>query len=199
MGTYPTLVLRLCDARRQPEVDSVSVRDTQRQKLYNWESGLPDSDELSLDECETLAHAAYDVYGVVSKPRIKDGRGTTWARGSMSTINLPKWARTKRTVLHESAHGIVQRTVRSDVAVHGAEFVAIYIELLERFKIGHGPDLRRSARAVHLKVALDAACKPPAPRALKTYQAALARERAAKREWKAASAALAEARNGLGR
>lgn len=62
-------------------------------------------------------------------------------------INLPRWSRTKATVLHEVAHAITERTFGwTQVAAHGREFARIYLELLaDETEIS-------KAKAIHMAV-----------------------------------------------
>jgi len=127
------------------------MRDSQRSKVYSWERTLP-TKELSLDECRDLITKACRYYGKVV-PVVKDGRGTAYARGYSYEINLPRWARTTVTVLHEVAHSIHTKYRQGDEATHGKEFMRIFIDLLAHFKVGTRSELARSARAAGIKVA----------------------------------------------
>jgi hypothetical protein len=108
------------------------ARDNQKSKVYFWESviALPDAanQPLTLKECARLVKRVYKLYDKAA-PRIQDGRGTRNAYGSPWAINLPRWARTGRVVLHEAAHGLT-KIYCPNKAAHGAEFVAIFAELL---------------------------------------------------------------------
>lgn len=114
----------------------MSQRDFQRSKVYNLDSALPASARrasFSLEECTELIHKAHRYYGLRWTGRVKDGRGTTMARGSAIWISLPKWSRSTCVVLHESAHAIhhqlFRATWQSETVPHGAEFTRIMIEL----------------------------------------------------------------------
>lgn len=130
------------------------ARDTQKQRVYDWERLLPDhAQELPLDEVRQLVAEVFRLYGDTSPPVVKDGRRTRVARGGVSYLNLPKWARTPRTILHECAHSLqLRRTSR--YAFHGPEFVAIFLDLYDRF-IDSGlkrSALSRLARAAGVRV-----------------------------------------------
>ena len=77
-------------------------RDTQRQKVYNWERTLP-SRTLTLEESKSLVAKACRRYSAAI-PFIANGRGTRIAYAGLGRINLPRWARTDTTVLHEVAN-----------------------------------------------------------------------------------------------
>ena len=76
-------------------------------------------------------------------PTIKDGRGTSVARGSARSLNLPKWARTKLTICHELAHAILDR--KGDTGPwHGRAFARLYLEMIVRYCGGKLGDVRRA-------------------------------------------------------
>ena len=66
---------------------------------------------------------------------VKDGRGTTRATAwGTKTLSLPKWARTPGVILHEVAHCVTNTEHdRSEVASHGWEFAAIFLDLVRHF------------------------------------------------------------------
>src|SRR6266508_2632211 len=156
--------LRKCSGRAKTRM---RTRDSQRSKVYAWERTVSNDEqgaEMSLEECAVMIRRALSWYGLSGLPRIKDGRGTRLARGSDRAINLPRWARRPRSVLHEAAHSVVEsfstQAARSDSnprsarpAWHGPEFVTVYIDILERTKIGRGVVLRRSARTAGVNLA----------------------------------------------
>lgn len=61
---------------------------------------------------------------------LRDGRGTRIARGGGRFLNLPRWARTKSTILHELAH-----CLDSSAEPHGWRFCHT-LRLLARFVLG---------------------------------------------------------------
>ena len=86
-------------------------------------------------------------------PLIKNGKGTTIARGSSRTINLPRWARNHGVVLHETTHCLIDRMKHNDVdGGHGAYFMRTYIELLGYFLKEDKAELVRRAKAEKIKV-----------------------------------------------
>ena len=110
-------------------------RDFQRARVYRWEAAhvFPQAGEpLSLAACRGLVETVFrwaecpgDDAGW-RPPLVTDGRGRRHACGSREAIKLPRWARTRAVVLHECAHGLARD-------MHGPEFVAVYVGLLERF------------------------------------------------------------------
>lgn len=125
------------------------LRDSQRQKLYNWEIRCaPEGDHLSLDECVTLIEKVMRHYHV-PMPEVKDGRRMRRANGNAYSISLPSWARSERIVVHEAAHSVIDNYIGYDkVAGHCPEYVWLYTDALTwHFGVQAG-ELRSSARYV---------------------------------------------------
>lgn len=160
-------------------------RDTQRSKVYAINPALG-RNKLTLAECEDLICRAHERYGLKWRGRVSDGRGTSTARGSSWRINLPLWARTPETVLHETAHAIVDGQHGSNrLAAHGPEYARVFIELLAWAKLDTLPNLRKQCRTLGVKVAADAACVPPKVTALSDLKKATAEMDAAKKAYDA--------------
>ncbi|MFK5073326.1 hypothetical protein ACI4BE_27765, partial [Klebsiella pneumoniae] len=89
---------------------------------------------LSLKQCEDVVRQCLEIWGLDPSymPKVKDARknGVT-AFGGPNDITLPKWARDKVIVAHESAHCILMR-VCGDPEAHGAEWMRVYCLLLAR-------------------------------------------------------------------
>jgi hypothetical protein len=95
---------------------------------------------------------------------IKDGRGTSIARGGNGFLNFPRWARTKPVILHEIAHNLV-----GSRRGHNWPFNRAYIDLVNVF-IG-------KAAGKRLEACLKAAgCKTRPPRILSPERLAQLRE-----------------------
>lgn len=116
-------------------------RDMQKERVYRAERSLPSHDRQlgdgSMATCKTF------IDGVTRSPwwtkrcrvtavRIRDGRGTTIARGGWGSVNLPRWARTRLVILHELAHVLTTNTT-DETAWHGPEFAANFLALVRRF------------------------------------------------------------------
>jgi hypothetical protein len=127
-------------------------RDFQRKRVYDAERDLFPVDrfppDLSLWECEQLLHRMYrDArYQGMEKARssvpvLKDGRGRRRAGYSRPkhVISLPRSYRKAWVVAHEVAHTLVDH---NRVPGHGEEFMAVYIDLLERYCGLDGAHLR---------------------------------------------------------
>jgi len=124
-------------------------RDFQRSKVYSWERavfGRP-TEKMTIDQCVEFAEK---ICGF--KVEVKDGRGRrkACAYRNSRTISLPRWARCEWVVIHECSHLLTP----NEFASHGAEYMGIYIEMLEK----HGPasgfpyGLAESAKRFGLRV-----------------------------------------------
>jgi putative metallohydrolase (TIGR04338 family) len=106
---------------------------------------IVEGDEMSLDEIREwingLARKRWfkNRWPSASRRfvRLKDGRGTTWARGDYRRwrLNLPKWARQPLVVLHEYAHLLTdfdEASAGEDWQPHGPEFAARFLYLIRK-------------------------------------------------------------------
>jgi hypothetical protein len=184
----PSVVPRVRAARkaaatrkRREEAGTARPRDTQRQKVYDWErahveSRLPNDKNVPLAELGQLIQKAYVRYGFGFNPHLQlgDGRGRKNAcfdyRVGGGTIKLPLWARSEWVALHEAAHGIVWRQFDRDAkkfAGHGPEFVRVYIDLLAHFIPSlSAAELQQSAQAAGLKLVSAKSVAPPKKKTL---------------------------------
>lgn len=101
-------------------------RDTQKRKLYTWETSQPWWEEskahpLTLDECRALVQKYTPTTGV------EDGRGRRRGCANRFRVKLPKFARHPAYVLHEVAHSL---TPWGSSYNHDAPFVGRYCALL---------------------------------------------------------------------
>lgn len=109
-------------------------RDGQRKALYTWERSLPGwpGAPLSLRECQALVEMVWRERTTGAPPLVRDGRGRRHAcyAPAPHDIRLPRWSRRSMIVLHEVAHALLG--ARIELAWHGPEFAALYLELLGR-------------------------------------------------------------------
>ena len=131
-------------------------RDSQRQKVYDWErrSVTAFREGISLDECRKFAakvcranHFHVDV---------TDGRGRRTPCAYSYRICLPTGSRTRAIVLHELAHCMVQQSFHWSwitVAAHGPEFMRVYMWLLQRYHQQSLRTLRATAKLCRVKYA----------------------------------------------
>lgn len=112
------------------------MRDSQRKAVYAWEDAVKKAypgaaKEISLDECKALVAEVWTDYRPGERPpEVSDGRGTRLAKGGRWRINLPRWARSKIVVLHETAHSLRRNL---DEPWHGREFATLLLDLWEHY------------------------------------------------------------------
>lgn len=117
-------------------------RDSQRKRVYDAERALFPDDQfpagLTLPQAEALVDRIYmDArYRRLDRlhpvpPVVKDGRGRRRAGycRARHAIALPRWARRVWVVAHEVAHAFLDHNRH---AGHGEEFVAVYLDVLQR-------------------------------------------------------------------
>jgi hypothetical protein len=117
-------------------------RDSQRKRVYEAERALFPDDlfppDLTLLQAEALVGRIYmDArYRHLDRlrpipPAVKDGRGRRRAGycRARHAIALPRWARRVWVVAHEVAHAFLDHNRH---AGHGEEFVAVYLDVLQR-------------------------------------------------------------------
>jgi putative metallohydrolase (TIGR04338 family) len=125
----------------------VRPRDSQKSRLYKAERAALDKISKRLDTIDDITRFVDRIrkrativrrYGYELKRSvfIGDGRGKRNAGGDSRGIYMPKWSRTEYIVLHELSHCIAcRRYGRYNIAAHGREFAAVYVDLV-RYIIG---------------------------------------------------------------
>lgn len=112
------------------------MRDSQKKKAYTAEDILKpiSANFKTIEETRayvdkvTMSHFYQHQWPAASwSIRVRDGRGTTIARGGRRGINLPLWARTEYVCLHEIAHCVVPD------AKHGWQWAQVFLQLVEHF------------------------------------------------------------------
>lgn len=130
------------------------IRDSQKSKLYKAEKVLP---SIVIGKKELLTSQAYvdKVWTSVwtkkhfqrsrlyRSPMCADGRGRRNATGNLIVLQLPRWARTKATVLHELAHSLT-----GERPAHGWQFARNYLLLVQHFL---GPEAAKALRTSYRK------------------------------------------------
>jgi len=157
------------------------LRDTQRSKLYAWETELFDVKAeinqsatgaaeivkittppmMEIKEIKKLVTKVARDYGLSHrKVAVGDGRGRRRACYSPSTreIKLPRWARKQWVVLHELAHWIEYVLHPKRAAWHGREFTGIYMELLRRYDGRDMQEMRTSANRMRVDFMPNSEC-----------------------------------------
>jgi len=114
------------------------VRDTQRQRVYDWEASISKvgDGEMTLPACHKMIKQVWATYvGDDPVPRVVNGRGRRSACyvPLYHEIRLPRSMRSPQVVLHEAAHAIldyyIQRKRCSPEPIHGPVFARLVIDL----------------------------------------------------------------------
>jgi len=142
-------------------------RDSQRRKAYRWENDYFGTKGkvkiMSKREADNMIAEIFSAHGL-PVPVIKHMRGRgkcCWRAGFdfgdrrgtvLPMIRLRDWGLNPIVILHEVAHGL---NTYADYhrAGHGAEWLAIYIDLLGKYTEYDARLLEISARKAGLKVA----------------------------------------------
>jgi hypothetical protein len=151
----------------------MSARDSQRQRVYDWEWSLGTKElntRLTWEGVEGLVHLIWENWRPgTTPPQVRNmGNRQIAARGCRAYVQFPKWAWTPHVILHECAHALNDncqqfRYRKSDkCAAHGPEFVRIYCDLIKWFT---NKNVVNSARERGVKVAASVSyAKPQKPR-----------------------------------
>lgn len=116
------------------------LRDTQRARVYRADNALngiapklPEVHDVEVFVKRVWASrrvaAAYPGAFKSGPPSVADGRGARHARGGVSRIVIPRWARNAGVVIHELSHTITRRHFGGQPAAHGWEFCQVYLDL----------------------------------------------------------------------
>lgn len=138
-------------------------RDSQRKRVYRWENDAvdrPSRNGLAAGEVQKLVDEISAGWGVPRiEARVDPRRTRTSATGWERMIF---WKRPdRRVVVHEAAHHVVNRLMGAIHAApgHGAEFMGVYLQSLERWCGLDREGLAASARRAGVKVMnLDLSC-----------------------------------------
>jgi len=114
----------------------MTIRDRQRQRVYDWENTVvqPQSSRIvKFEQAQAFVDGVWLALGLRFPPRVElmpAQAKTRWATGNRARLQLrdktPAWI-----ILHELAHSITQEHDK-DHESHGADFVGVYIKLLEK-------------------------------------------------------------------
>lgn len=114
------------------------TRDQQRSKVYNWERELEQllgNKELTKQETYDLYKEVFSLFGLdcpnIEITNQKKTRCTSYGDGSIRVAE--SWGCTVTTTLHEASHSILKLLGWRGIQGHGAEFVSLYMELLELY------------------------------------------------------------------
>tara|TARA_R110001592_G_scaffold33692_2_gene116562 strand:+ start:1821 stop:2540 length:720 start_codon:yes stop_codon:yes gene_type:complete len=101
-------------------------RDTQRQKVYDWEnsqSWMIKKSYLTQGECHAVIKRLNKIYRKKVKLRFKNGHGSCWAFNQNDILIRNDWGRSYGVLLHEFAHCLSNDS-------HNGTFVSNYCLLL---------------------------------------------------------------------
>jgi putative metallohydrolase (TIGR04338 family) len=140
------------------------LRDSQRGKVYKAERIL-NSHPKAMERFETIPEVDVFVKKVLGSSytrkhfarlnslTISDGRGRRNASAyGYREISLPRWARTRWTILHELAHiyaSYKYKRVDIAIAAHGREFCKIYLQLVQHFISKEAADILKKSFREH--------------------------------------------------
>lgn len=122
-----------------------SPRDSQKQKVFDWERVMEAMDgknlvsHLNKKEALDYVQHVYDTIGVPNSERPKivmsDAKNHVayyWL--AMNKLKFPPWARKRSVILHEIAHHVTDWSHKTgSIAIHGPEFMKVYLELILLF------------------------------------------------------------------
>lgn len=125
-------------------------RDQQRSKVYVFGGKIGETmpADYSLDDVRELVTRVATAYGI-RPPKVTDGRRRTRACYDpyRHEIKLPRWARNRKTILHECAHAIA---VGDE---HGPVFMRVFIDLLVQYAACKRRETTKLAHALRIKIA----------------------------------------------
>jgi hypothetical protein len=162
--------------------EELMARDSQRSKVYWWESkcvsegifGPKATEGMELAQCKELAREVFQAYTLSFRLEVKDGRRRSSACGTMYDIRLPRWSRKRYIVLHEVAHSFVLGRVNTLAdgrdPGHGKMFMRVYLNLLEAFAEVNERDARKMARDMRIKIAPKTCFKLPTKSFVKRFE-----------------------------
>jgi hypothetical protein len=142
-------------------------RDAQRRKAYNWERsmfgrGIFTTGMTVQEFMETIRKACVEFQ--IAEPRVKwmaNNSGKCHfcpphvnrkGKRVPATIMIRDWGRNIYVLCHELAHYINYTASPQNREGHGAEWMRIYIDLLDRYTTYTKAELQLSARTDGLKV-----------------------------------------------
>lgn len=115
----------------------MKAHDYQREKVYAWENEVVGPRDpfppVAFDNAQTIVSAIWMAKGLIGPPRVEPLPTQTrkaMAKGSRVQIllppSVPHWV-----LIHEIAHAMTSTIETS--ALHGPDFVGVYMDLLETF------------------------------------------------------------------
>lgn len=151
-----------------PRRKSSKVRDSQRRKMYQWESKLEAQYvgmrvKLTPQEAQSLVTKIFtsenmrvpDVFMVKNRQGFIARYWNYDPKTGKSSIEITPRGLTLCTILHEIAHGVRYKYTDKNKpeAAHGPTFIRVYMDLLVKYAKLDITELRRTAKEAKLKVA----------------------------------------------
>lgn len=135
-----------------------SLKDPQRKRVYAWEGGWCDwvRSTLSLGGARAVVRWACDKYGLPCPTVVQhDGAADSFSQADGASggplISFQRGQRNPAVALHEAAHYIHDAIFGDKGAHHSAEWMGIYLWLLEGYRVAPRRALHASARAARLR------------------------------------------------
>lgn len=136
------------------------MKDPQRKRVYAWEGGFCDwvRSTLTLAEARAVVRWACDKYGLpcpTVSQHMHAGDSYSQADGSVTKGPLISFKaadqKNPAVALHEAAHYIHDAIFGDKGVHHSAEWLGIYLWLLEGYRVAPRTALLASARAARLR------------------------------------------------
>lgn len=112
------------------------MRDSQRQKVYDWENTLPEGKMISFDEIEAYVNYVWDEMNLKNPPKVLPfPHNMKNCVGDATRFNVrfhDNRKTSQKTILHELAHSMTC-DIENNSEKHNEIFVGMYIVLMEKF------------------------------------------------------------------
>lgn len=133
------------------------VRDAQRDKVYQWENKFYQSygkEKLVQAQCTALIHEIEEDFKGLSRRPVTISyrqKGGCYQRG-LTEVNIAEYGQNRDVIVHEMAHWVVSNLHhRTSIAGHGAEFVGVFMLMLQRYQGQCLPDMINHAIELNVK------------------------------------------------
>jgi hypothetical protein len=126
----------------QQEAVVLGQRDSQKQKVYDWEDKYVierDTQYVPFERCQSVVNYIWEQMGWKYPPRVRPQNKLKHAQGSANrtSVYIPEDRGAKTTVLiHELAHSATGDVETGQTEKHGPEFVGVYMKMLDRLVPG---------------------------------------------------------------
>ena len=110
------------------------MRDFQKSKVYAWEDKfIPEGQHVPFEQIKLIVDYVWEKESLKYPPLIEKSNKNDKAlgRGCRSKLFFPENGASTKTILHEIAHALTC-DVNDRTNHHGADFVGIYIQLVDK-------------------------------------------------------------------